>query len=115
MPRIKRGVHHVKRRKNILKKTKGYMWGRKNKLKQAKVAVTKAGVNAYRDRRLKKRTARGTWQVKLNAALRPHGWSYSRFIDALKKANIGLDRKVLADIAENEPTAFVKILESLKK
>ncbi len=114
MPRIKRGVHHVKRRKNILKKTKGYMWGRKNKLKLAKTAISKAGAHAYIDRRRKKRTMRGQWQINLNAALRTQGWTYSKFIGALKKAKIELDRKVLADLAINEPKIFALIVKGLK-
>ena len=115
MSRIKRGVIHAKRRRNILAKTKGYMWGRKSKIKLAKVAMLKAGVNAYRGRKQKKRDFRSLWTVRLNAAAREHGMSYSKFIDALKKANIELDRKVLAAIALEHPSVFDKIIAEVKK
>src|SRR3990167_4385196 len=95
MARVKRGTQHVKRRKNLLAKKKGMMWGRKSKIRIARPAMLKAGVNAYRDRRNKKRSFRRLWQIRLNAAVRPLGLSYSRFIDGLKKANIILDRKKL--------------------
>jgi large subunit ribosomal protein L20 len=111
MPRVKRGTHRVKRRKNILKRAKGYKWGRKSKITLAKTAVTKAGVYAYRDRRRKKREFRRLWQIKINAAVREKGLTYSRFMDALKKKNIQLDRKILADLAENFPSVFTKIVE----
>jgi large subunit ribosomal protein L20 len=114
MPRVKRGVHHAKRRKNILKKAKGYMWGRKSKLKLAKTAVAKAGKYAYRDRRVKKRSMRGLWLIKLNAALRGMGMSYSVFIAQAKKNKIELDRKVLSQIAEHQPAVFAKIVEKIK-
>lgn len=115
MPRVKRGTTHLKSRRNILKKTKGYSAGRKKLIKQAKTAINKAGVYAYRDRRVKKRVARTTWQIKINAAVRENGLSYSRFIDALKKHNIGLDRKILAEIAEKNPEVFAKIVAEIKK
>lgn len=114
MPRVKRGVMHSKRRKNLLKTTKGFQRGRKKLIKLATTAAMKAGANAYRDRRTKKRTARALWQVQLNAAAREHGLSYSKFIAGLKKANIGLDRKVLAEIAKKEPKIFAKIIEKIK-
>lgn len=112
--RVKRGTTHVKRRRNLLKKAKGYRWGRKNKIKQAKTAVTKAGVYAYRDRRVKKRAVRQLWQVRLNAAVRPHGLTYSTFIDGLKKKKIELDRKVLAEIALNHPKVFEAIVKEVR-
>jgi large subunit ribosomal protein L20 len=115
MSRIKRGVMHAKRRRNLLAKTKGYMWGRKSKIKLAKVAVLKAGVNAYRGRKQKKRDFRSLWTVRLNAATREHGMSYSKFIDALHKANVELDRKVLAAIALEHPAVFAKIVAEVKK
>lgn len=115
MPRVKRGKTHLKRRKNIMAQTKGYMWGRKSKLKLAKTAILKAGKNAYRDRRLKKRNMRGLWQTRINAAVRPEGLSYSRFIGALKKAGIILDRKILAEIAMKNPEAFKAIVAASKK
>jgi large subunit ribosomal protein L20 len=106
---------HSKRRSNLLAKTKGYMWGRKSKIKLAKVAVLKAGVNAYRGRKQKKRDFRSLWTVRLNAAAREHGMSYSKFIDALKKANVELDRKVLAAMALEYPKAFAKVIGEVKK
>ncbi|MFA5946549.1 MAG: 50S ribosomal protein L20 [Patescibacteria group bacterium] len=114
MPRVKRGTQHVKRRKSLLKRVKGYKWGRKSKIRLARPAMLKAGVYAFRDRRAKKRTFRGLWNLKINAAVREFGLSYSRFIDMLKKANVGLDRKVLADLAENHPAIFSKVVSSVK-
>ncbi len=95
--------------------TKGYMWGRKSKLKLAKIAILKAGKNAYRDRRLKKRDMRALWQTRINAGVRPLGLSYSRFIGDLKKAGITLDRKILADLAMNRPEAFKAVVDATKK
>ena len=114
MARVKRGTQHVKRRKNLLAKTKGMMWGRKSKIRIARPAMLKAGVNAYRDRRNKKRSFRRLWQIRLNAAVRPLGLSYSRFIDGLKKANIALDRKILSNLAKDFPTIFKQIVEKTK-
>ncbi len=114
MPRVKRGVIHSKTRKNILKQAKGYKWGRKNLIKLAKTATTKAGAYALRDRRAKKRVNRRLWQTKLNAAVRQHGLSYSQFIDKLKKNQVELDRKVLSQLAEKEPQVFAQIVEKLK-
>jgi large subunit ribosomal protein L20 len=114
MPRVKRGKNHLKKRKNLLRQTKGYKWGRKSKIKLAKVAVLKAGSYAYRDRRAKKRVARQLWQVKIGAASREGGLSYSKLLGALHKAKIDLDRKILADLAENHPTVFAKITEAVK-
>lgn len=105
---------HVKRRRNLLKLTKGYRHGRKSQVKRAKVAALKAGRYAYRDRRKQKGLNRRLWQIKLNAALRPLGFSYSKFIGALKKKNVELDRKVLAEMAEKQPAVFAKIVESVK-
>lgn len=114
MPRVKRGKMHLKRRKNILRLTKGYMWGRKSKIKLAKTAVLKAGQNAYRDRRLKKRDMRGLWQLRINAAARENGWSYSKLMGALKKANVGLDRKILAELALKYPETFKSVISLAK-
>jgi len=114
MPRVKRGTQHTKRRKSLLEKTKGMMWGRKSKIRLARPAMLKAGVNAYRDRRNKKRSFRRLWQVRLNAALRPLGTTYSRFMDGLKKANIALDRKVLSQMAKDQPAVFKNIVEKTK-
>ena len=113
MPRVKRGTMHVKGRRNLLKKVKGYKWGRKKLIKLAKTAQTKAGAHAFMDRRKKKRTNRGLWQIKINAFVREQGLSYSRFIDALKKNNIELDRKVLADLAVNNKKVLTKIVEEV--
>jgi large subunit ribosomal protein L20 len=115
MPRVKRGTTHLKRRRNLLAKTKGMMWGRKSKIKLAKVAELKAGKYAYRDRRLKKRNMRQLWTVRLNAALRPHGVSYSRFMGSLKTANVSLDRKVLSFLAKDHPAVFESILKQVNK
>lgn len=115
MTRVKRGKTHTKRRRNILKKVKGYGSGRKNLLKRAKQAAVKAGQHAFRDRRKKKREMRGLWNARLSAALKELGWSYSKFIHALKSANSGLDRKVLSQLAAREPEAFRKLVEILKK
>jgi len=114
MPRVKRGTQHTKRRKSLLEKTKGMMWGRKSKIRLARPAMLKAGVHAYRDRRRKKRTMRRLWQVRLNAAVRPLGLSYSRFMDGLKKANIGLDRKVLSQLAVDHEAVFKNVVEKTK-
>ena len=114
MPRVKRGTQHVKRRKSLLEKTKGMMWGRKSKIRLARPAFLKAGVNAFRDRRAKKRVMRRLWQVRLNAAVRPFEMSYSRFIDGIKKANIGLDRKVLSILAKDHPEVFKNVIEQVK-
>ena len=115
MPRVKRGKTHVKRRKSLLAKTKGYRWGRKSKIRLARPAMLKAGVNAFRDRRRKKRLARSLWQIKINAAARKNGITYSRLMDALKKANVELDRKVLAQIGEYHPEVFKAIVEKVRK
>jgi large subunit ribosomal protein L20 len=114
MPRVKRGVMHSKRRKNLLKTTKGFTGGRKKLIKLATTAAMKAGANAYKDRKIKKRTARALWQIRLNAAVREFDLSYSKFIGGLKKANIELDRKVLSQLAQKEPKVFAKIVEKVK-
>lgn len=106
---------HVKRRKNILKKTKGYMWGRKSHIKKAKEAVVKAGVHSYVDRKKKKRTNRGLMQIRINAFVREHGLSYSKFMDLIKKKNIGLDRKVMSEMAVKNKKVLEKIIEEIKK
>lgn len=114
MARVKRGTTHLKKRKKLLKKAKGYMWGRKSRIKLAKVAVLKAGKYAYRDRRNKKRTTRALWILKLNAGLDGFGLSYSKFIDMLKKKKIDIDRKILADFAENHPKILKAIVKVVK-
>jgi len=115
MPRVKRGTSHVKKRRKLRKAAKGYKWGRKNTIRLAKTAVTKAGVHAYVDRKKKKRVNRRLWQVRLNAAVREYGLTYSKFIDALKKNKIELDRKILSEIAVKQPEIFAKIVSQLKK
>jgi len=114
MPRVKGGTTRIKKRKKVLKMTKGYKWGRKKLIKLAKTAINKAGQHAYRDRKKKKRTARALWQVRINNAVRELGMTYSVFINALKKQNIEIDRKVLSDIAMNNPEVFKKIVEEVK-
>lgn len=115
MSRVKRGIHHAKRRRNILRKAKGYRWGRKSKLKLAKTAVFKAGKYAYRDRRARKRDFRQLWNLRINAALRENDTTYSRFIHALKQAHIALDRKILADFAVHHPELFKAIVMQVTK
>lgn len=112
MPRVKRGTHHVKRRKNILARTKGMMWGRKSKLKVAKTAATKAGVNAYIGRKLKKRNNRALQQVRINAAARLNGTTFSKLMGDLKKRGVALDRKVLSQLADKHPAVFAKIVKA---
>jgi len=114
MPRVKRGTSHVKKRRKIMKAVKGYRHGRKNLIKLAKVAILKAGNYAYRDRKVKKRSFRRLWQIKLNAAVRVFDISYSKLIHLLKTNKVELDRKVLADIAENHTELFAKIIEKIK-
>lgn len=115
MPRVKRGTIHLKKRKRILKQTKGYKWGRKNLIKEAITATHKAGVHAFTDRKKKKRVNRGLWHIRLSAALKAHDLSYSKFISLLKKNKIDLDRKVLSAIAKDYPAVFTKLVEQLKK
>lgn len=114
MSRVKRGTTHVQRRNKILSKTKGYKWGRKNLIKQAKEAVVKAGQHAFVDRRKKKRTNRGLWQIKIGAFVREKGVSYSKFIHALKVNKIDLDRKILADLSVNNKKVMTKIVDEVK-
>ncbi|MFA6272445.1 MAG: 50S ribosomal protein L20 [Patescibacteria group bacterium] len=115
MPRVKRGTAHVKRRKNLLARTKGYKWGRKKKIKEAKTAVLKAGAHAFRDRRAKKRTARSVWQIRINAAVREEGLTYSKFMDLLKKSKVEIDRKVLSELAQKNPEVFKAIVKLVQK
>jgi len=115
MPRVKRGVHHVTRRKNILRRAKGYNAGRKNLIKHAKTATTKAGVHAYFGRKEKKRNYRGLWQVRISAAVKPLGLSYSKFIGLLHKNKIEIDRKILAQLTSEQPKIFEAIVKEVKK
>jgi len=114
MPRVKRGTQHVKHRKGILKNTKGFRGGLKNRIKIAKTASTKAGAHAYRDRRVKKRTSRRLWQIRINAAVRKLGLSYSAFTGLLKKKEVAIDRKVLSEIAQQKPETFKTIVDFVK-
>ena len=114
MPRVKRGVASRARRKKVLKQAKGYYGARSRQFKVAKQAVIKAGQYAYRDRRQKKRQFRSLWIVRINAAAREQGLSYSKMIDGLNKANIEVDRRVLADLALNQREAFAALAEQAK-
>lgn len=115
MPRVKRGTSHVKKRKKLLSKVKGYKWGRKNLIKQAKEAVVKAGAHAFVDRRKRKRVNRALWQIKIGAFVREKGISYSRFINMLKTNKVELDRKVLAGLAENNKKVLTNIVDQVSK
>ena len=114
MPRVKRGVQAKARHKKVLKQAKGYRGARSRTYKVAKQAVMRAGQYAYRDRRVKKRVFRSLWIVRINAAARENGLTYSKLIAGLKKASIDLDRKTLASIAVNDKEAFTKIAEEAK-
>jgi len=98
----------------LLKYAKGFRWGRKSKYRAAKQALLKAWSYAYRDRRAKKREFRALWQTQINAACRKYGLSYNKFIYGLKQKNIELNRKILAEIAQNYPEIFEKIIEEMK-
>lgn len=115
MPRVKTGVVRRKRHKKILKLAKGFYSGRRKHFRKAKEQVEHSLVYAYRDRRAKKRDFRRLWIVRINAACRLNDISYSRFINGLKKAEIELDRKILADMAMNDPQGFTSVVESAKK
>jgi len=114
MARVKRGTTKLKRRRNILSKVKGYRFGRGTKERQAREAIMHAGMHALGHRRDKKGDFRRLWTVRINAAVREHSISYSNFIAALKKKEIGLDRKVLSIIAQKHPESFKRIVESVK-
>ena len=114
MPRSVNAVASRRKRKKILKAAKGYFGARKNVYTVAKNAVEKAWSYAYRDRRNKKRVFRSLWIARINAAARMHGFSYSKLMHAIKNTNIGLNRKVLADMAMNEPDTFKAIVEKVK-
>lgn len=114
MPRANSSVHRHKRRRKILKQAKGYRGARSRRFKVAKDAVEKALQYAYRDRKRKKREFRRLWITRINAAARQHGMKYSRFIHALKEKDIKLNRKVLAELALNDPDGFKKVVEKVK-
>ena len=114
MARVKRGVTAHAKHKKVLKAAKGYYGRRKNTIRIAKQAVEKANQYAFRDRKRRKRTFRALWIQRLNAAVRPFGLNYSRFVDGLTKAIIVIDRKVLSDLAIREPAAFEAIVGQVK-
>ncbi len=114
MPRATNLVARKARRKKVLKQSKGYFGTRKNVWTVAKNAVDKAMLYSYRDRRTKKRNFRSLWITRINAGARQHGMSYSQFMGAVKKNNIELNRKVLADLAMNHPEAFAAVVERVK-
>lgn len=110
MTRVKRGTIAHARRKRLLKHTKGFMWRRKTHFRAAKEATLHAWSFQFADRKKKKRDFRRLWNIKINAAARENGMSYSKFINHLKKQNIELDRKILANLAENNPEVFKKVI-----
>ena len=114
MARVKRGVTGHAKHKKVFKAAKGYFGRRKNTIRIAKQAVEKANQYAFRDRKRRKRTFRALWIQRLNAAVRPFGLTYSRFIDGLAKSGITVDRKVLSDLAIREPAAFEAIVQKAK-
>jgi large subunit ribosomal protein L20 len=114
MVRVKKGKTRHKRRERLLRKVKGFKWGRKSKYRLAKDAFHHALEHAYVGRKEKKRKMRALWQTQIGAALKPFGISYSKFISRLKEKKIELDRKILAEIAKNYPQVFEKIVEKVK-
>ncbi|HTY40130.1 MAG TPA: 50S ribosomal protein L20 [Candidatus Paceibacterota bacterium] len=114
MARVKRGTIAHKKREKLLKLTKGFRWSRKSKERAAKEALLHGLRRSFRGRKEKKRTARTLWNVKVNAAARTEGISYSRLIAALKAKNVKLDRKILAELAQHEPAVFKKVIEFVK-
>ncbi len=115
MARVKTGVVRHRRHKKLLKLARGFYSGRRKHFRKAKEQLERSLVYAYRDRRRKKRDFRRLWIIRINAACRLNGISYSVFMNALKKANIDLDRKILAELAMNDAAAFAKIVEQAKK
>ncbi|MEA1929844.1 MAG: 50S ribosomal protein L20 [Patescibacteria group bacterium] len=114
MPRVKGGVHAAKKRRTVLKATKGYRNARSKKEREARTAMLKAGADAFAGRRDKKNDYRRLWNIKIGAAVRPLGLSYSRFIDLLAKKKIELDRKSLATLAKEEPAAFERLVKQVQ-
>ena len=114
MARVKRGVTAHAKHKKVLEQAKGFYGRRKNTIRAAKAAVDKAGQYAYRDRKVRKRTFRSLWIQRINAAARLEGMTYSRFISGLERAGIEMDRKVLADIAGQDPVAFKAIADKVR-
>ena len=114
MTRVKRGVGALKRRRSVLKQTKGFRWQRSKKERAAKEALLHAYTHSFQDRRKKKRVMRKTWNVKISAAAKLSGTSYSKLMGAIIKADIKIDRKILSTLAENYPKAFEAILSEAK-
>jgi large subunit ribosomal protein L20 len=114
MTRVKKGVHALKRRRSVLKQTKGFRHGRSTKERQAKEALLHAGNYSFAHRKDKKSYNRKLWNIKINAGSREFGMSYSKLINALKRNKITLDRKIMSDLAENHPKTFANVLKSLK-
>jgi large subunit ribosomal protein L20 len=114
MPRTKGGIHTSQKRKKLLKYTKGFRWDRKTKKRAAKEALLHAWTHAFTGRKQKKRDYRSLWNVRINAASREMGIKYSQLIDKMKKANVKIDRKILADLARNNPEIFKKVIEKIK-
>ena len=115
MTRVKKGVHALKRRRSVLKQTKGFRHGRSTKERQAKEAILHAGNYSFAHRKDKKSHNRKLWNIKINAGARELGTTYSKLIDTLHKKNILLDRKILSDFAEHHPKTFARILETAKQ
>ncbi len=114
MTRVKKGVHALKRRRSVLKQAKGFRHGRSTKERQAKEALLHSGNYSFAHRKDRKSHNRKLWNIKINAGARQLGMSYSKLIGALKKGNVLIDRKILSDLAENQPLVFAKIIESIK-
>lgn len=115
MARVKRGKNHLKKRNALMKRVKGFRGGLSKLNKAAKTADTRAGMHAHRDRRVKKRQFRNLWQVRINAAARQAGISYSKLMGALKEKEVGLNRKVLSEIAAQEPAVFTEVVKFVQK
>lgn len=115
MARVKRGKIARKRRKYLLKYTKGFRWGRKSKYRAAKEALLHAWTYAFKGRKIKKRSFRRLWQQQISAALKEHGISYNKFIHALKNKKIEIDRKILTQLAQNHPRIFQELVDQAKK
>ena len=115
MVRVKRGTTANKRRKNVLKYTKGFRWGRKSKYRLAKEALLHAWSYAYRDRRTKKREFRRLWQIRINSASRKQGITYSKLIKLLKENKIEINRKILSDLIQYNPSVFEKIVDKIRR
>lgn len=114
MTRVKRGVTQVRRHKKVLKAAKGFRGQRGTLFRQAKQAVMKAGLHAYRHRKTKKRDFRALWILRINASVREHGMTYSRFIRAMQDKQIALDRKVLAHLAATKPEIFSEVVKTVQ-